>query len=173
MATIGQRRGQLGVAAHIGASCLVVLAAVGVVGLLARQPLLFPSLGPTAMLIFDSPRQRSGSPRNTLVGHGVAILAGLACLTAFDLADSAPVLQEGITAARIGAAAASVALTVLVLRLLSCAHPPAGATTLIVSLGLLSAPTELLAIAAAVLLVTLLGALLNRLLRRDPAPATG
>jgi hypothetical protein len=40
------------------------------------------------------------------------------------LTDAPPVLQEGVTATRIGAAALSVALTALVLRLLSCPHPP-------------------------------------------------
>lgn len=116
------------------------------------------------MLFFDSPMQKASTPRNTLVGHGVAILAGLGCLLVFGLADHPAVLQEGLTGLRIGAAALSVGLTVLVLRLLSCPHPPAGATTLIVSLGLLTSPGELLAIAGAVVLTTVLGVALNRAL---------
>lgn len=172
LAFIQRRTGRFGVGAYVGLCCLAVLAAVGTVGLLVKQPLLFPSLGPTAMLIFDSPRQKSGSARNTLVGHGVAILAGAACGYLFGLADQPPVLQEGITGARIAAATTSVALTVLVMRLLSCVHPPAGATTLIVSLGLLISITELLAIAAAVLLVTGFGVVLNRLLDGRRAPTT-
>ena len=94
----------------------------------------------------------------------MAILAGAACLAVFGLVDNPPVLDEGITGARIGAAAASVALTVLVMRLLACSHPPAGATTLIVSLGLLTSVGELVTIFAAVVLVTVLGVSLNRLL---------
>ena len=42
-------------------------------------------------------------------------------------------------------------------------HPPAGATTLIVSLGLLSKPLDLLIIEVAVLLLTLQALLINRL----------
>lgn len=166
MALVERRTGKVGVAAYIGLSCLVVLATVGVVGLLAHQPLLFPSLGPTAMLFFDSPRQKSATPRNTLIGHGVAILAGASCLALFGLTDHPPVLQEGITAHRIAAAAASVALTVLVMRLLNCSHPPAGATTLIISLGLLTSALELATTFIAVILVTALGVTLNRLLDR-------
>ncbi len=164
-----RRAGRLGGAVYAFLLCLVTLAGVGLVGLLIKQPYLFPSLGPTVMLFFETPTQKAATPRNTLVGHGVAILAGAGSLALFGLTDAAPVLQEGVTGPRIGAAALSVALPALVLRLLSCPHPPAGATTLIVSLGLLTSATELLAIAAAVVLVTVLGVTLNRLLRvRQP-----
>lgn len=56
----------------------------------------------------------------------------------------------------------SVAVTVLVLRLLGTPHPPAGATTLILSLGVLTSAGELLTMAGAVVLVTVLGVALNR-----------
>lgn len=158
------RAGRLGGGAYAFALCLAALAAVGLVALLLRQPLLFPSLGPTVMLFFENPTQKAAAPRSALVGHGVAILAGAACLLLFGLTDHPPVLQEGVTAPRIGAAALSVALTALVLKAVGTPHPPAGATTLIVSLGLLTAPAELLAIAAGVVLVTVLSVALNRLL---------
>lgn len=157
------RRTRLGAAAYAFTLSLVVMAAAGLVGLLVKQPFLFPSLGPTVMLFFDSPRQPAAAPKNTVVGHGVAILAGVGSLVVFGLTDHQPVIEEGISVARVGAAAVSVAVTVLVLRLLDRPHPPAGATTLIVSLGLLTSTGELLAMAAAVLLVTVLGVALDRL----------
>ncbi|MBB4912732.1 HPP family protein [Actinophytocola algeriensis] len=159
-----RRAGRLGAAGYAFALCLVALAAAGAIGLLVKQPYLFPSLGPTVMLFFESPTHKSATPRSTLIGHGVALLAGVGCLVVFGLTDHPPVIQEGLTPARIGAAALSVALTALVLRLLSCPHPPAGATTLIVSLGLLTSTSELLAIAAGVVLVTVLAVALNRVL---------
>lgn len=58
----------------------------------------------------------------------------------------------------------SVAITTLVLTLLKTPHPPAGATTLIVSLGILTQPPQLLAMAGAIVLVTLAGWALNTLL---------
>jgi hypothetical protein len=62
-------------------------------------------------------------------------------------------------------AALSVALTALVLRLLSCPAPRRPALPpLIVSLGLLTLATELLAIAEGTLLLIVLGVALNRLL---------
>lgn len=67
------------------------------------------------------------------------------------------------------AAALSVALTTLVLTLLRKPHPPAGATTLIVSLGILSSPAQLLSMAGAILLITAAGWGLNLLLGTKPA----
>jgi CBS-domain-containing membrane protein len=156
--------GRMGTAGYAFALCLITLAAAAAVGLLIEQPYLFPSLGPMVMLFFESPTHKSATPRNSLIGHGVALLAGVGCLALFGLTDHAPVIQEGLTPARVAAAALSVALTALVLRLLDCAHPPAGATTLIVSLGLLTSTGELLAIAAGVILVTVLAVALNRVL---------
>jgi CBS-domain-containing membrane protein len=158
------RAGRLGAGAYAFTLCLAALSAVGVLGLVVKQPYLFPSLGPTVMLFFESPLQRSAAPRNTLVGHGIAILAGAGCLALLELTEHEQVLQEGITGPRIVAAALSVALTALVLRLLACPHPPAGATTLIITLGLLTSAGELLAIALAVVLVTVLSVALNRIL---------
>ncbi|WP_255396151.1 hypothetical protein [Kocuria sp. CNJ-770] len=47
-------------------------------------------------------------------------------------------------------------------------HPPAGATTLIVSLGILSEPVELVSMAAAIVLITAMGWGLNILLGTRP-----
>jgi CBS-domain-containing membrane protein len=149
--------------------CCVVLALVGVIGLVVKRPFLFPSLGPTVMLFFDSPTEPSAAPRNTLIGHGVGILAGLLCLHLFRLADHPPVTVEGLSGARIAAAALSVGLTVLVLRLLDTSHPPAGATTLIVSLGLLTSRSEILSIVLAIVLVTFAAVAMNRAFGR-PQP---
>ena len=55
------------------------------------------------------------------------------------------------------------------LRLLRAAHPPAGATTIIVSSGLLAEPEQMLAVAVGVLLLTVAGWLLNRAMG-VPAP---
>ena len=49
---------------------------VGVIGLAARRPWLFASLGPTAYLHAENPEHRSSHFYNTVVGHGVALGAG-------------------------------------------------------------------------------------------------
>ncbi|MEV1143251.1 HPP family protein [Micromonospora sp. NPDC049799] len=161
--------GQVRQSAHafVGSALAVVVA--GVVALVTHQPWLFPSLGPAVMLHVEKPHSPESSPRNTLIGHGVALLAGYGFLVACGLADNPSVLQEGVSAPRIVAAAGSLAVTALVLVLLKASHPPAGATTLIVSLGLLTTPTQLLVAAGAVVLVTVVDWLYGRLSGR-PMP---
>ena len=140
----------------------VALVVAGTVALLTRQPWLFPSLGPAVMLHVEQPGKPESSPRNTVIGHLVALLAGYALLELTGLADHPSALVEGVLAPRIVAAAGSLAVTAAVLVLLNAAHPPAGATTLIVSLGLLHTPTQLIIAFGAVLLVTVVDLLFNR-----------
>lgn len=155
----------------VGGDALYVLlagaAATALSGLAAyalRQPLLFPSLGPTIFLAFETPMTPQASPRNTLIGHGVGIAVGFASLAAFGLVGAPSVLEAGAIPARIAAAALCVALTGAILLLLRAAHPPAGASTLIVGLGLFATPERVLAMAAGVLLLTAVAWAINRAL---------
>ncbi|MGQ5265263.1 HPP family protein [Micromonospora sp. ZYX-F-536] len=161
--------GQARQPAHAFAGSVLALVVAGVVALATHQPWLFPSLGPAVMLHVEKPGSPESSPRNTFIGHGVALLAGYGFLVACGLADNPSVLQEGVNGLRIIAAAGSVAMTALVLVLLKASHPPAGATTLIVSLGLLRTPTQLLIVAGAVVLVTVVDWLYGRVSGR-PMP---
>jgi CBS-domain-containing membrane protein len=162
-----ERAGNLGIGVYAFLLCLVTLAVVGVLGLVAKKPFLFPSLGPTVMLFFESPKKPSASARNAVIGHMVAIAVGVACLYGFGLGHDLPATQTGLTAVRILAAGLSVAATALVLQLLRSNHPPAGATTLIVSLGVLKTASQLASMVIAVLLVTVAAVGLNRLLGVD------
>jgi CBS-domain-containing membrane protein len=129
-----------------------------------KEPLLFPSLGPVVFLLFETPLAATASPRNTLIGHAVGLAVGYGSLVLFGLRHAPSVLEAGVTTSRIGAASASVAVTVAVLILLRASHPPAGATTLIVSLGILATPHKVLMMAIGVVLLTVVGWVLNRLL---------
>ena len=156
---LGTQRGE---ALYNFIGCLLALAVSGLAAYLFKRPLLFPSLGPTAFLFFEYPLGSESSPRNTLIGHLVAVLAGALSLTIFGLLDHPSVLQEGVTLMRIGAAAFSMALTGAVLLLLRSSHPPAGASVLIVSLGLLQTPLEMLMLLIGVVLLTIVGWTINR-----------
>ena len=148
------------------------LLAIGLSGLWAyivKEPLLFPSLGATAFLIFETPMAEVGSPRNTIIGHTVGVAAALLSLAIFGLLDAPSVYVTGVSVARIGAIALAVALTGGVLRVLRSAHPPAGATTIIVASGLLAKPHQILDVLIGVLLLTIAGWLLNRAMG-VPAP---
>jgi CBS domain-containing membrane protein len=148
------------------------LFAIGFSGLWAyvvKEPLVFPSLGATAFLIFETPMAEIGTPRNTIVGHTVGILAGAVSLAIFGLLNSPSLYVSGLTLGRVCAMALAVALTGGVLRLIRSAHPPAGATTIIVASGLLHTPRQMLDVLVGVVLLTIAGWMLNRAMG-VPAP---
>jgi hypothetical protein len=167
---VEQRAGRLGLAGYAGVLAFIVLAVAGAVGMASKNPWLFPSLGPTVMLFFETPRAEAARPHNALVGHAVGIAAGWAMLQLFDLDGRAPATIGGLTTGYVLAGALSVAVTSAILMAAHLPHPPAGASTLIVSLGILTTRTELLAMILAVALITAAAWLLNWLLgiRREP-----
>jgi CBS domain-containing membrane protein len=131
--------------------------------LVTHAPFIFPSLGPTAFLFFYTPTAPAASPRNTLIGHAVGALAGWLSLVLFGLTRAGPALAVGVTEPRVLAAALSLGLTGGVMVLLRSPHPPAGATTLIVSLGLLPHPWQIGVLMLAVVLLTVQAFIINRL----------
>jgi CBS domain-containing membrane protein len=143
-----------------GFATIALLAAVA---MLSRTPFVFPSLGPTAFLFFFTPRAPAASPRHTIYGHAIGIVCGYGALWLFGLQHAPPAMTTGVSAARVGAAALSLASTGALMILLKAAHPPAGATTLIISLGIVTRPFHLLAIEIAVAVLTLQAIVINRL----------
>jgi CBS-domain-containing membrane protein len=148
---------------------LLAIALSGLWAWAVKQPLLFPSLGATAFLIFETPMAEVGSPRNTIIGHTVGVAAGVIAILMFGLWNAHSVYITGMTPQRLGAMAVAVALTGGVLRVIRSAHPPAGATTIIVASGLLATPKQLADVLVGVALLTAAGWILNRLMG-VPAP---
>jgi CBS domain-containing membrane protein len=141
----------------------ITIAVLALLALVTRNPFVFPSLGPTAYLLFFSPLGKTSSPRNTILGHAI----GLACgYGAFVLTGAGALpfgAHQGIFWPRILAAALSLSFTGALMVLLDASHPPAGATTLIVSLGIISKPLELVIIEVAVFLLVAQALAINRL----------
>lgn len=127
-----------------------------------RSPLVFPSLGPTAFLLFHRPLSKAACPRNAVAGHLLALGVGWLSLAVMGLIDAPPDLKTGVSGARIAAAALSIGLTSGLMVLLNIPHPPAGATTLIVSLGLIHEPKHYPLLMAGIVLLLVQGFLINR-----------
>ena len=142
---------------------LIAIGVMALVAFITGEPFVFPSLGPTAFLLFYTPLQPASSPRNTLGGHAIGAAAGYLALVVFGLTDAAPALATEVTGARVGAAALSLGLTSGAMVWARVPHPPAGATTLIVSLGILREPEQLAVLMVAVVLLVVQGFAINRL----------
>ena len=136
---------------------------MAVLALVTGSPFIFPSLGPTAFLFFYTPLAPSASPRNTLLGQTIGVLAGYVSLLITGLTAAGSAVAVGVTWPRVIAAALSLGLTAGLMVLCKSPHPPAGATTLIVSLGLLTRPWQLLLLLVAVVLLTIQAFAINRL----------
>lgn len=138
---------------------------VGSLGLVAHQPWIFPSLGPTAFLQAEQPDVPFARFYNTVIGHFIGVCTGFLAVFVFG-ANSAPgVLATGeMTGVRVAAAVLAVTLNMLFGILLNASHPPAAATTLLVSLGGFK-PTihDVLTIAIGVLIVAAFGEGFRRL----------
>lgn len=108
----------------------------GLLGLAFRQPWIFPSLGPTAFLQAEQPDQPTAKFYNTVVGHLVGLGAGLFAVAVLGAVSAPSVLSTGeLTAVRVWASVLAVVLNLLLGLLFKASHPPAAATTLLVSLG--------------------------------------
>lgn len=136
---------------------------MGVLAHLAAAPFVFPSLGPTAFLLFHRPRAPAASARSTVGGHLVGTLCGFGALGVFDLIGAPDALSAGVTPARAAAAALSLGATNGLMIALGVVHPPAAATTLIVSLGFMARPDQLVVLMGAVCLLVALARVLQRL----------
>lgn len=148
-----------------------VTAVPGAVGVVTGQLLLFPSLGPTAVMLSYEPQHRSVRPYNVIVSHIVGLLSGYAGVLLFGLTTAPSVFQlRVLSAPRVAAAALAILLAVLLELILDATHPPAASTTLLAALGSFR-PTwhDGLTVIAGVLVVAVAGELGRYLQHRTKA----
>lgn len=149
-----------------------LLVAVGAIALATGLPVLFPSLGPTAYLFAVAPGAAESRPHRAVGGHVLGVLAGLAAyhVLAPGLVATAPPPALSMAAARLAAAGVvAVGLTTAAMVASDLRHAPACATTLIVSLGLLSTVRQGAVIVAAVVALVGVETLTRRLVEGAPA----
>ena len=148
---------------YVFVNSFVTIGVLAVLALLSRNPFVFPSLGPTAYLLFFSPLGKTSSPRNTIFGHAIGLVCGYGAFVVTGAGALPFGAHQSIFWPRILAAALSLSATGALMVLLNVSHPPAGATTLIVSLGIISKPRELVIIEVAVFLLVAQAMIINRL----------
>ncbi len=145
----------------------ITIGLLSLVALATGTPFVFPSLGPTAFLFFFDPRAPSASPHHAIKGHLIGILCGYGALWLFGLEHAGSALATGVTVPRLLAASLSLAATGALMILFKAAHPPAGATTLIISLGAITRPVHMVVIEGALVLLVLQAIGINRLAGLD------
>jgi hypothetical protein len=138
---------------------LSVFAAIGALALLTHQPLVFPSLGPTALVQIETPSQPSAKPGNTLVGHRIGIIAAvfsLAITGANHMPD--PIFTGVLSWQRELASALAVMFTFFGQAIFRASHAPAAATAFFLTLGAIHPELRAIAVlCSGVVLITVLG----------------
>ncbi len=142
----------------ISRDCLRVGLLLGVSALIAwltGKPFIFPSLGPSAFsLVVGGKAGNTG--RRVMGGHLIGVAGGLLAyhLVARGLTFAALPSPHSVPLLRLAASGViSVALTTAGMLKLRAEHPPACATTLIVSLGIMSSFRDAFCIMLSVVLM--------------------
>lgn len=146
----------------VAVNAAVSMALISAIALATHEPFVFPSLGPTAFLLFYAARAPVASPRNAITGHLIGVVSGYLALLAMGLQNT-PANLDRVTWPRLGAAAISLSLTAGVMVLLKAPHPPAGATTLIISLGMLNQLSQMGIVMGGVVVLVAQAFVVNRL----------
>jgi uncharacterized membrane protein len=153
------------------ASAFLILV-TGVVALLAGRPWLLPSLGPSAVLAGEMPAHPVTRTWNMTVGHVGGLIAGfVGVLLAGAMNDPIVLVDHVLTPGRVLASVIAIALTVLAGAVLRASHPPAAATTLLVSLGSLRTATDAANLLIGVLVLAILAALVREVRMHRVTPA--
>lgn len=143
---------RLGTTLHAG----VLVTVTAAVSWMSGLPTLFPSLGPTAFVLAMFPKSEASNARRVIGGHVIGVVAGL---LAYHLVAGGVTMVDApdpgsIDALRLSVSGvAAMALTVSGMLVGRVRHPPACATTLIVSLGLLTTVLEATVIVVAVVVM--------------------
>jgi CBS-domain-containing membrane protein len=148
---------------YVSLAGFVTIASLGELAILCGRPWLFPSLGPTAFLMFYAPLSDTASPRHTICGNGIGIACGWLALWITGLTMAGPVDPTTMGHARVLAAALALSATGGFMVLTRNVHPPAGATTLIIALGLITRAEDLILIELAIVVLVFEALIINRL----------
>ncbi len=159
LARLDERKAVSVVAAVNGGLAIL---AIGFFSWISDLPLTFPALGPTAFILFATPTTDSAAPRSVIFGHFSGMASGWAVWHLISAVVGGPVSLEVGGLAPVVSASLALALTCVLLIRLSCPHPPACASSLIIALGLVTDWVGVLLMAIAVVWITAQSVVMHR-----------
>lgn len=107
----------VGVSLVAWAGALIAIGALGFLAEATHAPLMLASFGASCVLLFGYPDSHFSQPRNTLGGHLIAAVIGLAAVA--------------LLGDHWSAMAIAVATAIALMKLTRTVHPPAGSTAII------------------------------------------
>jgi hypothetical protein len=146
-----------------------MLTAIAGIGVAAKEPLLFASLGPSAYLAARKPQEKSTTFHNVFFGHLIGLGAGFLSVWVLG-ASHAPVpflSSYSIAPIRLAVIALAVFLSLFVDALLGIDHTATEATTLLVATGFFRTAMDALVVIQSVAIMAVLSELFRRLRAPD------
>ncbi len=140
----------------------LAIATISVFAWFCDLPLVFPALGPTAFILFSSPMAPSAAPRSVILGHFSCLACGYAVWHFTSYLNGSPVSIESGGWLLFCSASLTLAFSCLLLIRLSCPHPPACASAMVVGLGAVTHWQDLLLMGLVVAWVTFQAVAMNR-----------
>jgi len=134
----------------------IAAALVGAIAWKTGMPFLFPALGASAFIVFAVPHSPAAAPRNVILAQFVGAATGWICIRACSVDPTGATLSHLFGLPHILATSISLGFTTLLMLLLDAPHPPAGATTLIVSLGSMPEAWHIVVVVASCALLVML-----------------
>ncbi|MCH2448526.1 MAG: HPP family protein [Gracilimonas sp.] len=163
-------------------NALLSMAIVGGLALVFREPMLFPSLGATAYVLFAHPHEHQGQFKNTFFSHLMAAFIGWATfyLVAIKMGGDHQVnvldiFQTGTLQSQmdgiwlyVASPAIATGLTLAAMVATHTEHSPAASTTLVFALGIFQHAWQIGIVMVGVTILLICGAVLNRLAGFEP-----
>ncbi|MGI8493460.1 MAG: HPP family protein [Acidimicrobiales bacterium] len=141
----------------------ILVGVVGVAGHWLAWPLITSTVGPTAYVFAAHPESETSRFRHAVIGHTVAVAAGLGALAAFGLLHHTSVSTTAApTWAQAAAVAAAAGVTVAVLEMAGSHHAPAAATALLIATGLAKPGAPLIGLVVGLAVVITAGPIVGR-----------
>jgi hypothetical protein len=151
-----------------GLLAALLISVVGGAAVLWHRPLLFASLGPTAMLQVHSPNTRQARIANVLFGHLVGATCAFLAVLLFGLTHALSVFQaDAVSLPRVGASALALGVATVLELLTDRVHVPAASTTLLITLGSFKPdPHDIATVFGGVVLIAVIGEAVRRALAK-------
>ena len=157
-------------------NAMISMAIVGGLALVFREPMMFPSLGATAYVLFAHPHEHQGQFKNTFFSHLMAAVIGWATFYVVAIkmggghqVSVMDILQNGALQSQmdgiwlyVASPAIATGLTLAAMVATHTEHSPAASTALIFALGLFQHAWQIGIVMAGVVILLIFAKLLNR-----------
>jgi CBS domain-containing membrane protein len=141
----------------------IAILTISLLAWLTELPLIFPALGPSTFILFSAPLTTAGAPRNVILGHLLCMAIGYGVWHLVSYLAGGPVSVETGGWPMFVSAALALTLSCLLLVRISCPHPPACASSLVIALGAVTQWTSILLMAVVIIWLTAQAVAMNRL----------